>query len=890
MAGKRAFEVGQLLRQLRIEKGLSEAWRTKHRGKKLTQEALADQVGLSARTIRKLEAGDAAPGADACVKLARFYGVERTALLVTDSARPPPVADTITAYLDALTTQHRELPGLFAHTLELQKVFVELRLETEGQVETHGEAFTLLELMQLRAPVVGAGRRHGSTAQTAPGAPRWVVLGAPGAGKSTLARHLTHSLAQQRHGPVPVYIPLPLLCAADCHPFDFAQEKQLGVWGPRSEAEGLQRELTELAKHPDRVWLLLDGLDEITRPQLSRLKERLRTWLPALRHVTIVVFSRHIGYEPLGGEFCGQASIVPLDASQQRLLLGKWIGDPERAERVLEALSPALRQACQVPLTLSLLGNSLYQGAYDETQRYTKRSLLQLSIDTLLRKGASDVTEGALENWEDARTILEELSLDLMSAGSDAAWSLDVLKKALKKNATCRDLLLENQWSRATFLSRVAERSGVLADHDNNEHWRFFHRQFQELLGAAALHRQRGVLEKASTLSGQEVPRWAELLAFACEMHPDPSCILRALADQSEALLYRVLPEVEKINPIEALELLRAEGHWDGCLLVNALCRWKEHPDFDRESVIDWLWNWVSPTTPTDRLAHVLYALEYLSTEEDPLSIEGARVFCREHRQRFFERCERWPANGLPPEQQAEGVPTWLRMPPDESKREDTFLMGSPHGEGNDEEHPQHPVTLDAFLLGQTAVTNEQYQVFEPDHRFKRGQGRHPVVRISWWSAYLYCRWLGGALPTEAQWEYACRAGQSEPTLYHSGDSESDLSAVGWYDENSKRRLHAVAELRPNAFGLYDMHGNVWEWCRDWYSPNAYRDPTYQARPGDGLRNVRDGSVRVVRGGSWSVTADRARSAFRFVGSRGLRYSGLGFRASRPLHRDDEPS
>lgn len=133
-------------------------------------------------------------------------------------------------------------------------------------------------------------------------------------------------------------------------------------------------------------------------------------------------------------------------------------------------------------------------------------------------------------------------------------------------------------------------------------------------------------------------------------------------------------------------------------------------------------------------------------------------------------------------------------------------------------------------------------------------------------------------MPTEAQWEYGCRGGTT--TQYWSGDAEEDLAKVGWYSGNSDRRLHPVAEKDANPFGLYDVHGNVWEWCRDgWVG-----DYTTSPRVGDGLRRepVGDGP-RVMRGGSWLESARSARSAMRLNDPPGLRSAHFGFRPAQGI-------
>ena len=219
-----------------------------------------------------------------------------------------------------------------------------------------------------------------------------------------------------------------------------------------------------------------------------------------------------------------------------------------------------------------------------------------------------------------------------------------------------------------------------------------------------------------------------------------------------------------------------------------------------------------------------------------------------------------------------------------------TFLMGSPEDE---QEHKtselQHEVTLTKdFYLGMTQVTQAQYKEvmgenpsqFQGDKVAGRDSSEFPVETVSWEDAIEFCRRLSEfpnekragrvyRLPTEAEWEYACRAGTD--TAYSFGDSSKWVSEHAWFDGNSKNRSHPVALKRPNAWGLYDMHGNVYEWCNDWhgdYPESAVTDPVGAA----------EGSLRVNRGGSWFYSAGRCRSAFRSYGVPSRRGNFLGFR------------
>ncbi|MBN1847182.1 MAG: SUMF1/EgtB/PvdO family nonheme iron enzyme, partial [Deltaproteobacteria bacterium] len=183
-----------------------------------------------------------------------------------------------------------------------------------------------------------------------------------------------------------------------------------------------------------------------------------------------------------------------------------------------------------------------------------------------------------------------------------------------------------------------------------------------------------------------------------------------------------------------------------------------------------------------------------------------------------------------------------------------TFTMGSPANEKDrDDNELQHQVTLTkGFYMQTTEVTQGQWKDVmgnNPSY-FKNCGDDCPLESISWNDAQEFINRLNrkeGAqkyrLPTEAEWEYACRAGST--TRFYFGDSESDLGEYAWYDGNSGGKTHPLAQKRPNAWGLYDMHGNVWEWCEDWYGetihPGSVTDPI----------GASGGSYRVLRGGSW---------------------------------------
>ncbi|MCA8993548.1 MAG: SUMF1/EgtB/PvdO family nonheme iron enzyme, partial [Planctomycetaceae bacterium] len=198
------------------------------------------------------------------------------------------------------------------------------------------------------------------------------------------------------------------------------------------------------------------------------------------------------------------------------------------------------------------------------------------------------------------------------------------------------------------------------------------------------------------------------------------------------------------------------------------------------------------------------------------------------------------------------------------------FTMGSPDTEEgrNDDEGPQHQVKIEPFWMGKYEITWEEYDTWRmnldiqrrellgrpadkideladgvtrptkeyTDMTFGMGHDGFPVICMTQLSAKMYCEWLSKKtgqyyrLPTEAEWEYACRAGTQ--TSYCFGADPSLLGEYAWYNLNSENQTQSVARLKPNAFGLYDMHGNLWEWCLDWFQSElpGGRDPSGPAQ------------------------------------------------------------
>ncbi|MGD8500893.1 MAG: formylglycine-generating enzyme family protein [Phycisphaerales bacterium] len=222
-------------------------------------------------------------------------------------------------------------------------------------------------------------------------------------------------------------------------------------------------------------------------------------------------------------------------------------------------------------------------------------------------------------------------------------------------------------------------------------------------------------------------------------------------------------------------------------------------------------------------------------------------------------------------------------------------------GDENEVDSTPHEVVVSSFFIDRYLVTQEEYYRVMGDNPSRWKAGKNPVEQVRWSDAVRYCNarskleglqpcydldtWQcnfdanGYRLPTEAEWEYACRAGTT--TAYFFGNDPSKLSDHAWFRENSGGKPRPVGRKPPNPWGLYDMLGNVWEWCNDFYKVDYY-----QESPHENPKGPATGETKVVRGGAWKFSADSCRSGYRYNENPGYAdicfgYDIYGFRCVR---------
>ena len=230
-------------------------------------------------------------------------------------------------------------------------------------------------------------------------------------------------------------------------------------------------------------------------------------------------------------------------------------------------------------------------------------------------------------------------------------------------------------------------------------------------------------------------------------------------------------------------------------------------------------------------------------------------------------------------------------------------------GDKDEVDAQPHEIFVSSFYIDKYPVTQQQYKKVMSENPSRWKSDKNPVEQVRWSDAVKYCNtrsrkeglqpcydlqtWRcnfdanGYRLPTEAEWEYACRAGTT--TKYFFGNDSSKLTDYAWLDENSSGKPHPVGQKKPNPWGLYDMSGNVWQWCNDFYQVDYY-----QQSPEKNPRGPDDGETKVVRGGAWKFSADSCRSGYRYNEDPGYSdvcfgYDIYGFRCVRNAPDTTEP-
>jgi len=536
-----------------------------------------------------------------------------------------------------------------------------------------------------------------------------------------------------------------------------------------------------------------------------------------------------------------------------------------------------------------------------------RRSELIYEVETLLLHGKPGRRHDPLPEPETVRFVIENLALKLLTEGG-VTYTEEHFAESLLADE--KAILLKKHWSTGPvdtrkFLYEVATRSSLILPRGRHKNqWRFLHRSIQEHMAARCLVR-RGPNEWESLAKSLKTKQeedtghlgqWAETFAFLAGEVDNPNKLLKKLMEINNDLGLRALATAEQVDQDtfhELLDMAPGGDNWEKRSEVI-----KSIPDLLKHSVdaVNLLMRIQKNTTHGADLFFLSESYKQISKQTDDPSVAKFAKSCNEnifgelHNEPHIDFMNMVTIKG-------EKIDLWRDIP------EGEFLMGSPKTEEGrlDWELTPIPISLSAFQLAAVPITNGMYEQFDPSHKDERefkeeindiDQVYHPVVNITWYEAVMFCRWLTKTLhkhgrikpsekvhlPSDAQWEYACRA--TSQTRFWSGNKVQDLDKTGWYGKNSNGRTHRVGKKLCNNWNLYDIHGNVWEWCQDiegeHHSGNGHNP----------LTDVNNSSSqRVVRGGSWVNNPQDCRSSFRVAVSIGYHDISLGFRPAISYHK-----
>lgn len=775
----------------------------------------------------------------------------------------------------------------------LENLYVRLKVTAQGDKTTVAERF------RLREGEKEIGREmhfHDLTPDAAINAfRRFAVLGGPGMGKTTLFRFIAYTVArlglelarpeefplEGNAYPLPLYLPLTELSD---HSSDLlgCLKDYLGRRFPG--CHDLTPLLDALLKD-GRCLLLLDSLDEVKTSQLGRVKDAIKGFLNnADWQENIVLLScREASWQrnEAGLVFPAVLQIAELDEVAIGEYLHRWY-PPEKSSAALALKekichTPRLKALATNPFLLSLIAWLAQRDKLPE-----RRVELYLKCtDALLREEHKEAYERLAsafgsDHAELKERILTDTAFAMMEQNRQEI-SRNRLREKIRTSLGIDDITDENP---GKLIDEIHRGSAILCETNAERIYEFQHNTFREYFAARKLAAALAQLLGQWQQAGAKIPLADYINQHAGEVNP-LNWISDSLWTEVNRLAVGLLDQ-----PTPVLEMLFAADP-----TLAARCYLDADPDkVDHEIIRK---RWTERIEREERVRMVRSIRENLSEEREALDFIAGIFLTGETDSEVLYHCdvllqamgtaeatqlnkrmfEHWPAERqFSAHQEAfEQDPFW-RFAEIEAGE---FQMGS---NDYDYENPIHPVKLSPFQMGCYPVTLGQFLRFDPGHRqrwdmdygeFFRDENK-PVVRVDWFDAYIFCKWAGGRLPSEAQWEYACRAGTE-------GDFAGNLDDMAWYSDNSDGKTHPVGAKQANSWGLYDMHGNVWEWCRDWYGGDYYAECQIKGTVQDPV-GPQEGSYRILRGGGWFYGSRTCRSATRDGRDPAYRFAFIGFR------------
>lgn len=669
---------------------------------------------------------------------------------------------------------------------------------------------------------------------------RLFVIGTPGSGKSTLLEYAAFQLAHLDESPglLPLLLRAAHLVTSGYQ--NISEYLRLIVKGcvPRHGRQ-VSITITNADEFGDsRTFLLVDGVDELKREDRLRLRQLLRTFETEFPDANIVLSSRPSGYDSqLWSEYRAVA-LQPLEIFSARHYVQKFAPESNRQHLLqLLATSERLRELARVPFMVALMCS--YEGEGEDLPP-RRAALIRTCVNSLLSRRSLSKQSGL-----DAKA-LEQCFVNISdrlfrldpTGGHGEAEFLFALQAFFTELPSRAGMDIHTVDKASLVLEEIIERTGLL-QHDG-EYIDFVHRSVWEYFVAVALAERDA--ESVDEVAGAQP--WEE-----------PIRLMIGLC--SEERVRDLMPRLWVRNPALALRGA-AESAYDLHDLLQTLLA--NMPAGEAAALVRDLAAFLPENDRERNERLVLDTLQVLLPEAGSCETlwEGLQLLLRvrervEEAQEIMTKVFRLEAAASRLEQLVANEQTGVRF---------VDVLGGDFDMGNDspgravDEGPRHRVRVSPFRLTSTPVTNAARSMF-PFQIGTQGDARsstdaQPMIGVTWYEAVVFALWFGCSLPTEAEWEYGCRAGGADDRFLC---DEAEIPRYAWYAENAGNITHPVGTLEPNSFGIYDMLGNVREWCWDWYGPEYYKtclatgtvvDPT----------GPETGDQKVLKGGcfDWNTT------------------------------------
>ena len=700
---------------------------------------------------------------------------------------------------------------------------------------------------------------------------RFLVRGLPGSGKTTLMHYLAHRLAnpgaEGREERIPVYVRLRDFCRAK-KPLEEFVRQQINEDSDSPEMHDVLCGKTRFLEQP--MALLLDGLDEIedqeTNEKITGLMDEFAVNHP---RCGIIVTSRPIGLKREAYPRYRPLDLLPLNVTMIDTYLYRWFaGDNEKIISLQNTFKdkPRIRALAANPFLLSMICFTFEKGG--KAELIERRSQLYENCSRYLLERPYDIGKmGGLQySYTQTLELLQELSLRFF-LWQEADFDADHVNVIGRHHPTSDSLGKTDK-----LLDRLQQETGLIQR--VKEGYTFVHRSLWEYFTALALlngKKQEYVIRHAANPDWEEVVR---LYAGLLSRDDGVKTLVNGLWAINRPLALRVTTETKAPAAVIIRPLIeQEEGNQGKLLLIESLEQ--SLPlivESGRQSLVQETLS-IMLVECGERDCQVIYRAQALLEKMGlkPLNPGGIIYELLDLSNAAGRREEflNGPANCF----------EWVQV------QGGTFRMGD--DSHRDDERPAHQVKIDRFLMAKHPVTNRLLAGFPFGEKYpKYGGDNHPAVGNTWFEACYFALWLGARLPTEAEWEYAARGGRNARSAqYYFGDNPEDLTQHAWFNEGDKPHAHAVDENNThtgrenlNSPGLANMHGNVYDWCADWYDAGYYKNS-----PKDNPKGPEKGSSRVIRGGGWSGDARGCRSAIRNISGPDDRGYNVGFRLTRSV-------